>query len=107
MSVKKWYDDLSSKMQKAVATGIVTVLLSSTGGTGYVVFAKASDFNEHIAAHKKEDSKKRLNVLEEQMLEYREMFGRKLENATEQQKKRYLKWEIEVEILWKEMEVKG
>ena len=53
------------------------------------------------------DKKKRIHVLEEQMLEYREMFRKKLEDATEKQKKRYRKWEIEVEMLWKELEVKG
>ena len=105
--VKEWYSELSGKLQKAIITTIITVILGSTGGTGYVVFAKASVVNEHLARHEKEDNKKRLHVIEEQMLEYREMFGEKLEKATEKQKKRYRKWEIEADLLWAELEVKG
>lgn len=105
--VKKWYGELSSKLQKAVITAIVTVILGGTSGTGYIVFAKASVVDAHLAFHEKEADKKRRWVLEEQMLEYREMFNDDLRKATPKQKKRYRKWELELDDLYRKLEVRG
>ncbi len=112
--IMDFVDGLSAKARNTLIGFIITLFLGGVGGGSQLVFAKAShlkkhaaNFTRHIASHKKADTKKRINVLEEQMLESREMFKKDLRDATEKQKKRYRKWEIEVEMLWKEMEIGG
>lgn len=102
----EWWQRLSNKA-KAVAAISAAVTTISGGATGFHhVYAKEAAFQSHMAEHKKQDIKKRISVLEEQMLEYRSLFEDKLEKATMSQKKRYKSWEIEVELLWKELELK-
>lgn len=103
----EWWQRLSNKA-KAIAAISAAVTTLSGGATGFHhLYAKEAAFQEHITKHMRQDIKKRIHVLEEQMLEYREMFGKELGNATIKQKKRYRNWELEVEVLWTELEAKG
>lgn len=103
----EWLQNLSNKVKAVmIIVGAITFAGGGIGGFHYT-YAKEAAFQGHIATHHKEDTKKRIRVLEEQMLEYREMFGKDLERATIKQKKRYMKWELEVEVLWTELEPKS
>lgn len=106
--IMEMFGKLPEKTRKTIITSFVTVIITGSGGTGYVVFAKASVVkaqalivSTHLAKHEKEDDMKRIRILEELMLEYRELLGDDLEKATLKQKKRYKMWDIELELLYK------
>ena len=100
--------DRMSKRAKAVTAISSAVIVLSGGAAGlHNVYAKEAAFQGHMAAHKEQDDKKRIWVLEEQMLEYRELFGDILERATVKQKKRYRRWGIELDMLYDKMDAKG
>lgn len=102
--VKKWYSELSNKMQKAIVTAIATVLLGGVGGGSTFVFAKDAEFKAFVAEYNFDKDMERIHWLEEQIERYRKLYGEKLERSNEEQANRHKRWKIELRILWKKAE---
>ena len=96
-------EGLSAKVKKAIVGALAVILLGSGGGGSYLVFAKNSDFQIHLAQHSIVDTRKEIRLLEGLMKEYRDDYGRDLNGATDKQKDIYKDWEDDLDDLRDEL----
>lgn len=92
-------DGLSDKVKKVIVGVIVTIVIGSGGTGSYLVFAKNSEFQIHLAQHSIVDTRKEIRLLEGLMKEYRDDYGRDLDGATDKQKEIYKDWEDDLDDL--------
>ena len=90
---------LSDKVKKTIVATIAAIMVGGGGTGSYLVFAKNSDFQIHLAQHSIVDTRKEIRLLERLMKEYREDYGKKLEGATEKQKEIYKDWDDDLDDL--------
>ncbi len=97
---------LSDRVKKRIVTALITVLVTGSGGGGYIMFAKASVveaqtavINIHLAMHEVDDTRKDIRLILRLMKEYRDDYGKDLDGATDKEKEIYHDWEDELEDL--------